>query len=193
MALFRVLTRMAAGGGTMPDAYKWSYIWYVEAADPAAAAAVGVDLWNESLAGCHNEYAYCYEIYASDLIESTSLYTVEAIPSGDQRGTLNTGGAGDFYNPNVVARVELNVAGGRPSRKYVRIPLIESWVANGGRNIGLTSVQTALETAFASAIATPGLRDESGNSFSGITYKGLTIRRLGKNARNDLPTPPSFG
>ena len=35
--------------------------------------------------------------------------------------------------------------------------------------------------------------DVISNTFSGITYKGLTIRRLGKNARNDLPTPPSFG
>lgn len=184
MPLFRVIPRMALR--TSADAYTWSYVYYVEAADVNEAAAFGRDqLWPD-LAVAHLNVAFCYEIYASDLNPATTLYTVLAVDPGDQPGAITP--TTQLYNASIVVRVELNVAGGRPSRKYHRFPLTEDMITNG---IALESVAIdALNTAYAGVVGETALRDESGNEFSGYTIKGITTRRLGKFARNSVPPSP---
>lgn len=193
MALHRVITRLAAGGGTFPDAYKWSYVWYMEAADPASAALAGATLWVAHLRKGHNEYAYCYEVYASDLVQSTTLFTTLGVTPAVQRGLFDAPTEFEAYNPSIVVRVDLNVTSGRPSRKFHRVPLLEGDVGSGGRAISNGALTAAINEAYEEVVAFPGLRDESGNTFSGWSIQGLTTRRLGRDARNDLPSPPSFG
>lgn len=184
MALFRVLTRMAVR--TSADAYTWSYVWYVEAADVDAAAVVGRDEIWPSLAVCHKTIAFCYEIYASDLVPSTTNYTVIGVDAGDQPGLVT--GSGQLYRATSVCRVELNVAGGRPSRKYLRLPFDETEVTNG--IVIETSAIDDINGTFTDIVAITSLRDESGNLFTGYTIKGVTDRRLGKLARNAVPPSP---
>lgn len=192
MTVHRVQLKMCAGGGALPNPYKYSYVWFADVGDVAAAADVGLALW-DILQGAHNEFAFCYAVHASDVDPLTPVFTEVPVPVGDQRGTLTTGGAGDFYNPNTAVMVNLLVAGGFPSRKWHRVPLIESWVASGGEQISLGSVNTAISGAYAAATAVTGVCDESGNAFIGASPQGIRVKRLGKLARVDLPAFPAFG
>jgi len=193
MPRFRVQTRMAYGGGDAVDAFKWSNLWYINASNVMGAAALGADLWVSVLQAAHSEYAYCYEVYASDLLEETVSFTTEAIAPGDQRGNVSGGTTVNLYNPNIVNRWDLLVAGGFPSRKFMRWGLDEEHVEPGGRSVTASAWATAIQTAMSDAIAFEGIVDESGNGFSGVTDHGLVTRRLAKLARAGLPSPPSLG
>lgn len=184
MALFRVITRLALR--TSADAYTWSYVWYVEEADVEAAAVYGRDEIWPSLAVCHKAYTYCYQVYASDLVPSTTNYTVIGVDAGDQPGLIAA--SSQLYRASTVVRVELNVAGGRPSRKFVRPALEETDITNG--TTLEADIIDAINGAFTDILAASALRDESGNTFSGYTIAGLSDRRLGKFARNDVPPAP---
>jgi hypothetical protein len=184
MALFRMLTRMAMR--TSADAYTWSYVWYVEAADVEAAAVHGRDVVWPSLADAHKVYAFCYQIYASDLVPNTTNYTNLAVDPADQPGTIAA--SGQLYRASTTVRVELNIAGGRPSRKFHRVPLEEDDVTNG-LTIA-TGIASDVSAAYAALLAASDIRDESGNTFSGYTVRGLSDRRLGKTSRNSVPPSP---
>lgn len=193
MTLYRAQLKMAVAGGSVPRPYRFSYVWFLEAESPVQAASRGVQLWNEALKPAHNDYAFCYEVYASDLLPDTAAFSTEAVLPGDQRGTLGVAAAGEFYNPNMALRVDLLVAGGYASRKWHRLPLFEGWVASGGESFSVSGVESAVAAAYADAIALPFIRDESGNGFSGVSLRGIRVKRLGKFAFSDIPTPPSFG
>lgn len=191
MALYRVLTRLAAGGSGFPDAYKWSYVWYCEASTAVDAANWGASLWVDHMRGAHTNYAYCYEVYASDLVPNTTNYTVLAMAAGVQRATGGSPSS-ELYLTDTAIRVELTVSGGRPSRKYWRPPLFEEQVGPGGRTVS-AGVLTTLNAALTGITNDPDIRDESGNLFTGYVIKSVSTRRLGKFARTALPLPPAFG
>ena len=185
MSLFRVVTRLAVR--TDADAYKWSYVWYVDAASVGDAADYGAEEIWPALAQAHLSVAFCYEVYASDLVPETTNYTVVSPIIANQPGEITA--SSQLYNPSIVVRVELNVAGSRPSRKYHRMPLQESDVTNG--IILESGATTAVSNAYSDVLGLTSLRDESGNLFSGYTVRGITTRRLGKLSRNDVPPTPS--
>jgi hypothetical protein len=189
-----VSTRMGFGGGELPSGYKWSNRWFVEADSVTLAAEFGRDMWIAILQAMHNDACFCYEVYAEDLNPATSLYDVLAVDPGDQRGTLGgIAGHSDYYNPSIAARFNLNVSGGRPSRKFIRPGIQEQWVGDGGTVITNSGVLSAWATGSAALASLVGLVDESGNAFSSVAFDGLTTRKLGKTARNDLPSFPAFG
>lgn len=193
VGLFAVSTRMAFGGGTLPDQYKWSNKWFIEADTVSDAADAGMALWVDNVRDAHNEACYCYEIYATDADPESSLYEVRAVEAGNQRGTLFGTTGTEYYNPAICVRMNLNVAGSRPSRKFLRIGLQEAWMGDGGRAISASGVTSALNTLAGLLASFTSLRDESGNVFSSVAYDGVTVRKLGKLARFELPTPPAFG
>lgn len=186
MPLFRVQTRVAQDTpSTTP--YKWSYLWYVDAEGLEAAVAVGEAIW-AALRPAHSTYAFCYELYITDLLPSTTNFITSPITPGNQRGTA--GSVTALLPPFNVARIDLNVVGSRPSRKFARLPLGEAQIANG------VLEDTAADTfrdAFSDAISIPGVVDESGNGFVGVTVKGVTSRRLGKFAYTGVPNGPALG
>lgn len=185
MALFKVVLRQAITGSAAD--YKWSNLWYVEAASVSEAADIGIEMWADALKDAAITATFCYEVYASDLNPLASVYTIKPMPSADADGTIAA--TGDLYIPSAVVRVDLPVASGRPSRKFHRPPLWEAAVDNGR---SLTSAILApVTSAYNEVLATWPVRDEDGNSFTGVVVRGLTTRRLGRDAYNDVPDPPA--
>lgn len=195
MTLYRATLRQALGGGTSPDAYKWSNVWYVEAASPEAAGELIAADWEDTLRTNCSVLVYAYEVYVSDLLPETVSFTTVPIAEAVQRG-LGTGMTGDgtnLYNPNVCLRIDLPVSGGFASRKWVRPGLNEEAVAPGGLVMSNTGWQSAILGQYDAMAAKAHIKDESGNAFVGATLVGLRTHRLGKFARFELPIPPAFG
>lgn len=195
MPIYRCTLRQALGGGESPDAYKWANVWYIEADDVNAAADQMRTLWTTILRTHCGVLVYAYEVYASDLLPSTVEFTTLPISPTVQRGlgTGQTGDGNDLYNPDIVLRIDLPVAGGFASRKWVRVGLNEAAVAPGGRFMSNTTWQNGILNDYIDVATTLGVVDESGNSFVGATLVGLRTKRLGKFARFELPIPPAFG
>lgn len=195
MAIYRCTLRQAIGGGTSPDAYKWSNVWYIDAADVAAAASQMATVWEDILRTTCSVMVYAYEVYASDLLPESVDFTTLAIAPAVQRGTSSgpTGDGTDLYNPNIVLRIDLGVAGGYASRKWVRVGLNEVAVAPGGLIMSNTTWQAGIIAAYDDVTEVSGMVDESGNPFTGASLIGLRVKRLGKFARFELPIPPAFG
>jgi hypothetical protein len=186
MALFKVQVRKAtndAGG-----AFKWSNTHYVETLSPSTAAFTGIQIWMEAERFFHRSRVFCYEVYASSVVEGDNAYHIEALDSESQPGLF--AGAGDQLPLFNVLRVDLNTAaGGRPSRKFYRPTLEEGDQTNG--IITNTAYLAALQNGLVDLINIPGVRDESGNSFASATIKGITARRLGKFAAVAVPPAPA--
>lgn len=187
MALWRVAVRKAIN--ILGVQYKWSNLYFVESLSDLTAAEVGLTIWDDAERLFHKEYVFCYEVYASSVTEGDSIYTI--LPHGagatSYGAIASVGEALPMFN---VVRVDLPVAsGGRPSRKFYRPPLHEADQASGSLSAG--SLLTGLATGMAALTAVPELRDESGNSFSGYTLRGITARRLGKTASVGVPSAPT--
>lgn len=114
---------------------------------------------------------------------------IRAYPSGGQQGTVfqldGTGavGASEFLPLFNVARVTFSVEQGRPSRKYYRLP-----VGEGEQQYGVwtPSKITFLNNLLTAMLNIPGLCDESGNEFVGISLVpqvGMRQLRRGSKRR----------
>ena len=188
MALYRVQLRKAVNEGGI--LCKFSNIYYTNADNVIDAADFGIFLWNTIEKGMHRPFVFCYEVYASDLDTNTTNYTVAAIPPENQRGTLtvDSGQVLPLFN---VLRVDLNVVGGRPSRKYYRPMLGENDQAGGV--INNVDLVTALTGKLQLLVNLVNLVDESGNDIASFSIKGITSRRLGKFSALNVPTAPPQG
>lgn len=183
MAVYRANLRI---GVQDPNAsYKFSYAYFVNAGTLGDAANAAQQIWQQLRQG-HSSDAYCYEVYVSDLVENTTNYVIMPIGAGVASGMLPViDNALPTFN---VVRVELNVIGGRPSRKYHRLPLAESNIGNGLLN---TTTLAAISDAHNAVLNNvPEVCDESGNGFNGVVIKGITSRRLGKWAYTNVPPKP---
>jgi hypothetical protein len=87
-------------------------------------------------------------------------------------------------------RVNLNVPNSRPSRKFHRVPFGEGEVVQGLTVTSgmLNAINASYQDIFTDISA---LRDESGNTFTSVAPDALTTRRLGRDARNDVPPTPA--
>lgn len=193
MAVYAVQLRQAQGGGTHPNVFKYSNVFYVNESTAAEAATQGLTIWNEMKAAIF-EYAYCYSIYATDLVPSTTNYYQFAVPEGQQRGLLAYTGDPFVVHPIICGRVDLLVPSSRPSRKFVRGAYASDVFANGGRAF-IGTYTTLLQDAFASAVSETGgaMCDVDGQTISSAIAIGVTTHELGRDAYNDLPSPPPLG
>ena len=184
MALYRVVLRLAFNEAL--GAFKWSNVFYTDQATPLAAAAWGIDLWDDAWRLAHSNLTFCYEVYASDLVLDTDNYI-----------TLSHG-----LNPNIfgakspsgelmpswnVARMDLSTPAGRPSRKFIRSPWGEGDIVFDSFG---TAAQTALQNAGTALFTLGGAFDEDGQPFTGFTLRGVSNKRLGKLASLGVPSKP---
>lgn len=183
MPIFRISIQCAIN--ELTASYKWSNTWYVSRADrfEAASAAVGMAsfypqaLWED---------AFVYNVYVSDMIPNTTNY--ENIPIGTEGVGQITGLYGEPYHPFICTRVDLTVPGSRPSRKFWRTPLFEGMVSNG--RLIAPEIAAAISAAMADMTTVSGLCDVDGEGITGHLVKGVTSRRLGRQAFFDVPLKP---
>lgn len=193
MPLFLVQTRKAINTGGF--AAKWSNRYFVEVPDIGIAILAGSDIWQNGEAVFHSELAFCYEIYAN--LVGDAPFTpgqTGVMPAGVQRGTVDAGGAagvGTLLPLFNVVRVDFPVVGSRPSRKFYRIPLREEDIGNAQ----ISPVVASAVQAGAEYIAgQPSLRDVDGQDWIGsASIRGITSRRLGRDAQIGVPSGPAFG
>lgn len=184
MALFRVVPRLAFNEAIA--AFKWSNVFYTDQPTVQAAAAWGIGLWDTAWRLAHSTQTFCYEVYASDLVEGTDVYTTVAhdlnpnifgakVPAGELMPSWN------------VARMDINTPSGRPSRKFIRGP----WGENDITYDSFTSgAQNALQNAGAALFTYGGAFDEDGQPFTGFALRGVSAKRLGKLAGLAVPSKP---
>lgn len=185
MALFRVVVRKAISGSSGLN-YKWSNVYYDEAADANTAADHGLGIWNRERP-FHNTNVYCYEVYASDLVPNTVNFVQKPPIAAQQYGQYAS--TGEWYASFACVRVDLLVAASRASRKFYHLPLVEADVVNGSALAAATI--TAITTGMDQIVAIASLRDESGNNITDWVNHGITSRRLGRQAFHDIPQPQS--
>lgn len=182
-----------AHDATWPQRRKWTNTYYVEAANPTAAAAAVAVGWTAHLRNAAYRSVFAYEVYATDLAEGTELYAVVGIPTGQQRGTLNAPADQEEYLTKACAAVTLTVPDSRPSRKFWRPGFYEGGIVDGVSIF--PSIVTAIREAFEDFIdAFEGqLRDPDGQAITGVGTIKLTTREFGRTAGSDLPEPPPVG
>jgi hypothetical protein len=142
--------------------------------------------WWTVIRSAHNENAFCYAVYGSDLVPATTNYLIGAVPDELQVGTLTS--SGGFLPPWNVARSDLAVASSRPSRKFFRVPLQTADLTLGQLSSTISDAIDDMLTDLL-ALSEPPC-DESGNPFVGAITLGVTERRLGKFAYTGVPNPP---
>ena len=169
---------------------KWSNSFFVEAPSAAAAAAWGVGLWEGYLRQAVRERVWCYEVYATSVIEGDDDYIVQGVPPGSQRGQLPAG-SGEPYGKEYCVSVTIPAVAGRPSRKFWRPGLTEGDITNG-ENLSLGLVNT-IESVFNSALGAVAMLDPDGQTLVGPVRARLSIRRLGRESGENLPAPPPLG
>jgi len=192
MPLFNIAIRKAIN--TNGIAYKWSNRYFVEEPDVTAALSLASNIWTNIEATFHLDLAFCYEVYANNTEDAPfTPGTTQGIPIGVQRGLIEAGpdNTPDLLPPWNVVRVDFPVVASRPSRKFYRIPLIEQQITSGQLNAQyITIMQPALNL-----FTTVGtMRDIDGQAYAGDPIiRGLTSRRLGREAGLSVPPGPAFG
>lgn len=166
---------------------KWSNTYYCETLSLTTALVVGANIWASGERLFHRSQVFCYEIYAASAAPGDNIYDRYAVVEADQRGQL--AGAGEalpFFN---VVRVDLpTLAGGRPSRKFYR-PILHEGDQNAGTIVS-AALLTALGNGLTYIVGLPEVRDESGNDITGYSVRGITSRRLGREAQLSVPSAP---
>lgn len=192
MALYSISVRKAIN--TNGVVYKWSNRYYGQVTSTFQALELGQAIWESGERLFHNALAFCYEIYVNNMEDPPfTPGTTGAIPVGIQRGA-RTAIATDTTQllPSFnVLRVDFPVVASRPSRKFYRIPLLESDMTSA--NIS-TALGSSLQAGVNAIAAFPLIRDPDNQGYSSVgIYKGVTSRRIGREAAVAVPGGPPFG
>lgn len=192
MPLFSISTRKAVN--TSGIAYKWSNRYFSVANTADQALQFGLNYWNVAERTFHNQLAYCYQIYVNNVEDAPNTPgQVANVPIQDQRGfraatALSINNLLPAWN---VVRVDFAVQGSRPSRKFYRIPLLESDITFA--QIDADLLGDILNGCNTLAVAAE-MRDVDGEAFTGdLGTIALTSRRLGREASFNVPSAPAFG
>ena len=150
----------------------WTNVYYVNQPDLASASAAATTIVNVERT-IHAPAVNFDKVRVSDL-SSTQYQTISVNQPGQRSVT------GDFLPLFNVLRVDFNVAGGRPSRKYLRLPVAESDQSNG---IFTSSALQSLATGYAIPTST-GICDESGSPFTSTSFQErVGMRQLRRGSR----------
>lgn len=166
---------------------KWSNTFFFDAPNATAAAAAGVGLWTGFLRNAARSIVFCYEVYATSVLEGDDDYFVQPMTAGLERGTL-TPPAGEEYDPVVCASVTIRASSGRPSRKYWRPGLREADVVQGTTLV--PAVVAAVEAAFNDALANVPLVDPDGQTLIAPVVVRYSRRKFGRESTENLPSVP---
>lgn len=190
MALQKVSLRISSDNLWLRRA-KWSNTFYLDTANPSAAAAAVAAGWIAHLRGAARQSIFAYEVYAATVAAGDSLFSTVTIPAAQQRGNLSLVDVGQQYQFNTCVSVELNVDNSRPSRKFWRPGIYENDVING---VELNTVLIeAIRTSFIAFNGALDLLDPDSEPIGSVGEVRLTQRKLGRQAGNDLPIPPAYG
>lgn len=169
---------------------KWSNVFFADAPNADAAAALGVNLWTTYLRGAARTTVFAYEVYATSLLQGDDVYKIQSVPAAQSRGTLAIP-SGEAYAPKNCLSITIPASQGRPSRKYWRPGLWESDVV-AGQAVNSTLVQ-AVESAFNSMLVTELLVDPDGQPLTGQVVARFTSRAFGRESAENVPLPPPQG
>lgn len=155
----------------------WSNVYHVEAGDPTAALAIAVDI-SVIEQQIHKDYVmFTYASVLEDQIDPPPGLGQALTGLGDITGddTLRLPG----FN---TVRVILSDGNGRPSQKYLRLPLEEGDVLSGQLTTALiNSVQLSYATDL---LALPGLVSNTDNNFiAASVHPYIQMRQRSWNRR----------
>jgi hypothetical protein len=152
----------------------WTNVYYVTNASYEGAIAAGLDIV-EVERNLHQQQVAFVNM------------RVRPYPAGGAEGAvyeLSTFGliTNEQYLPLFnTLNVKMTVVPGRPSRKYYRCPIAESWQASGVLDTGQVA---AFNTILEDLLAVATLCDESGNPFTAIRcYPLVGMRQLRRGSK----------
>lgn len=188
MAVYKVALRQAVGE---PFFKKWSNTYYIDAGSGSEALDLGLEIWEDYLREVFSEGIYCYEIYANSTFDPPGSPGVTLpVPVGTQRGQLTGWSPATALPLFNTVRVDIFVIASRPSRKFLRPGLTESSIENGQL---FPAYGPLIKAQFDLLAALPYTVDVDGQKWTSSIVKGITSRRLGREAGVDVPPGPPFG
>lgn len=154
----------------------WTNVYHVNQSDMSGATTVGQSI-----------VALEKAIHATN-VSFTKMRVANASPIGGPGSIIPLTGAGarsvaaGFLPLFNVFRVDFNVGGGRPSRKYLRGPVITGDNTSG--NVVAGTITLLNNNYIAPLIATNALCDPQGQMFvSGAVYPSIGMRQLRRGSK----------
>lgn len=189
MAQFLVATRKAADGAQQ---VKWSNRYFLEADNITAALSAATGIWTAAERLIHDERVYCYEIYANLVGDAPfTPGTIAAVSAGVQRGSVAFLGRGEELPIFNVVRCDFPVVNSRPSRKFYRCLLRTNDIDDGNLNATMAARVENMLVAFSSF---GNVVDVDGQGWVGQgVQRGVTARRIGREAALNVPAGPPLG
>lgn len=189
MTLFRVELRKAITLDNSTGYRKWRNTFYVDTTTPILACTQVHDGWKNILRDCVRDKVYAYQVYATDMLPSTSNYHIMAIEEGFQRGNITT--PDELYAVDNCLAVNITVPVSRPSRKFWRAGYCESDYNQGV--FSNTTFINLINTKFDDLIGSFEFRDIDGQLWVSTLITKPSLRTMGKTTRFDVPNPPPVG
>lgn len=157
---------------------RWSNVYHVEAADPEAALDIGVSIANIE-----------QQVY-KDYVTMSRVTVVEDQPEPPPGSSRVLTGAGDVTgDPDTLlplfnsVRCTFSDGNGRPSQKYLRLPLEEADVTNG--RLTITLINFVFLNYVTDLIALAGVVSNSGDTFiEGSVVHAVQMRQLNWKRRS---------
>lgn len=192
MSLWKLTIKKAVNTGGL--AYKWSNTYFAEAATATEALSTAASIWINGERLFHNQLAFAYEFYVNNTADPPfTPGTVGTVLPEVRRGIrpANLVDVPQVMPAFNVLRVDFPVPVSRPSRKFYRIPLLETDVTSQQITVDLAEdVQEGVNYI----ASLPAIRDPDGQPFGGTGInRGITSRRLGREAALAVPVGPAFG
>lgn len=159
----------------------WTNRYIVEADDLTSATALA-SVYLGAEGAVHSAMVTITRARVSSMVEGDDVYQIIQVNQQGLRAQNLE------YLPlfNVV-RVDFTaVGGGRPSRKYLRLPIYEPDTSGGSF---VSTFQTLIETSYVAPLIAAGAmyRDVDGQSFSsGQIYPRVAMRQLRRGSRRKL-------
>ena len=159
----------------------WTNVYHVEAADLGEAAALATQI-KDMERSILDSRCMITKLRVDDMVKGTDVY--HTVPVSEMGSLANTGtGAPEMLPLFVVVRVDFQVFGQRPSRKYLRGTLVEAWSGpNGQLNPSIVDI---VRDNYATPLAgSPWYVDESGNPIvAGTVYLRAGMRQLRRGSK----------
>lgn len=164
----------------------WTNRYICEADDLASATSLS-SVYLGAEAAIHSNIVTISRARISSMAEGDDAYQIVQVNTQGSRNT--TGETLPLWN---VVRVDFTaIGGGRPSRKYLRLPIYEGDQASGA--LGNT-IMSLVETSYVTPLIAPSAmyRDVDGQSFaSGQVFPRVAMRQLRRGSRRR--TTPVLG
>ena len=189
MTLHRVELRLAVTLDNATGFRKWRTTFYADTATPLAAANQVRQDWIDQLRDTCRDKIYAYAVYAVDLNPATSAFALISIGDADQRGSIAT--PDELYPIEQCLAVGIEVPSSRPSRKFWRAGYCESDYTQGV--FSNSTFATIIRQGFDNIAQSGNYRDVDGQEWVAVLQAKQSIRRLGRTAGFDVPTPPAVG